>query len=144
MCPSLSIIFGVVPEEMSAWKPETAPQAIVMQTKGKTGPAKIKPLPSMNRVSAGICMAGSHDFKHADVLGLTKDQVDSPKAVALSAEHIENARPVVNFFMQQINPFLVKSGLTKKQASLKGLFAPQFTQAYLDAHPSTTTTAPSS
>ena len=35
-----------------------------------------------------------------------------------------------------INPFLVKSGLTKKQASLKGLFAPQFTQAYATAHPS--------
>jgi NitT/TauT family transport system substrate-binding protein len=35
-----------------------------------------------------------------------------------------------------INPFLVKSGLTKKQASLKGLFAPQFTQAYAAAHPS--------
>jgi NitT/TauT family transport system substrate-binding protein len=34
-----------------------------------------------------------------------------------------------------INPFMVKSGLTKKQASLKGLFAPQFTQAYADAHP---------
>jgi NitT/TauT family transport system substrate-binding protein len=35
-----------------------------------------------------------------------------------------------------INPFLVESGLTKKQASLKDLFAPQFTQAYADAHPS--------
>jgi NitT/TauT family transport system substrate-binding protein len=35
-----------------------------------------------------------------------------------------------------INPFMVKSGLTKKEASLKGLFAPQFTQAYKDAHPS--------
>ena len=34
-----------------------------------------------------------------------------------------------------INPFLVKSGLTKKQASLKGLFAPQFTQAYADGPP---------
>jgi len=44
-----------------------------------------------------------------------------------------------------INPFLVKSGLTKKQASLKNLFAPQFTQAYATAHASaTTTTAPSS
>ncbi len=35
-----------------------------------------------------------------------------------------------------INPFMVKSGLTKKQASLDGLFAPQFTQAYAAAHPS--------
>jgi NitT/TauT family transport system substrate-binding protein len=39
-----------------------------------------------------------------------------------------------------INPFLVSSGLTKKEASLVGLFAPQFTQAYADAHPSTATT----
>ena len=31
-----------------------------------------------------------------------------------------------------INPFLVESGLTEKKASLKGLFAPQFTQAYAD------------
>ena len=30
---------------------------------------------------------------------------------------------------RRINPFLVESGLTKKQASLKDLFAPQFTQA---------------
>jgi NitT/TauT family transport system substrate-binding protein len=43
-----------------------------------------------------------------------------------------------------INPFLVESGLTKKQASLTGLFQPQFTEAYADAHPgSVTTTAPS-
>ncbi len=35
-----------------------------------------------------------------------------------------------------INPFLVESGLTKKQASLNGLFAPQFTEAYAAAHPS--------
>ena len=39
-------------------KPETAPQAIVMQTNGKTGPAKTRPLPSMKRVSAGICITG--------------------------------------------------------------------------------------
>ena len=35
-----------------------------------------------------------------------------------------------------INPFLVESGLTKKEASLAGLFAPQFTQAYATAHSS--------
>ena len=50
----------------------------------------------------------------------------------------------LQYMAKQINPFLVKSGLTKKQASLKGLFAPQFTEAYLTAHSSTTTTAPSS
>jgi NitT/TauT family transport system substrate-binding protein len=35
-----------------------------------------------------------------------------------------------------INPFMVKSGLTKKQASLKKLFAPQFTQAYASSQSS--------
>ena len=36
-----------------------------------------------------------------------------------------------------INPFMVKSGLTKKQAALKGLFVPKFTQTYADANAST-------
>ncbi len=47
---SLSIIFGVVPELMSAWKPEIAPQAMVMKTNGKTGPGTIGPPPSTNGV----------------------------------------------------------------------------------------------
>ena len=38
-----------------------------------------------------------------------------------------------------MNPFMVESGLTKKGASLDGLFAPQFTQAYAAAHPSRAT-----
>ena len=33
-----SIIFGVVPEAMSEWNPEIAPHAILMKTKGKSGP----------------------------------------------------------------------------------------------------------
>ena len=41
----LSIIFGVVPEAISAWKPEIAPQAIVMKTNGKSGPGTIGPPP---------------------------------------------------------------------------------------------------
>ena len=43
-----------------------------------------------------------------------------------------------------INPFLVKSGFTKKEAPLADLFAPQFTQAYAAAHPAreTATSAP--
>lgn len=35
---------------------------------------------------------------------------------------------------RQINPFLLSSGLVKEEASLEGLFAPQFTQAYVDAN----------
>src|ERR1017187_9397290 len=40
-CDSREIILGVVPEEISAWKPEMAPHAIVMKQKGNTLPAKI-------------------------------------------------------------------------------------------------------
>jgi NitT/TauT family transport system substrate-binding protein len=63
---------------------------------------------------------------------------------ALAAFQASDATTSLQHTAELINPFLVKSGLTKKQASLKNLFAPQFTQAYADAHASTTTTAPSS
>ncbi len=33
---------------------------------------------------------------------------------------------------RKINPFLVDSGLTRQEADLTGLFAPQFTQAFID------------
>ena len=36
---------------------------------------------------------------------------------------------------RRTNPFLVDSGLAKKQADLSGLFAPEFTEAYVKAHP---------
>src|SRR5664279_4371343 len=45
-CDSLPIIFGVVPEEISEWNPEMAPQAMVMKQNGKILPAKIGPVPS--------------------------------------------------------------------------------------------------
>ena len=35
---------------------------------------------------------------------------------------------------KKINPFLVSSGLTQNEADLNGLFAPEFTQAYVDAN----------
>ena len=43
---------------MRAWKPDTAPQAMVMKQKGKIVPAKTGPEPSTKRVSAGIWMVG--------------------------------------------------------------------------------------
>ena len=36
---SFSSIFGVVPEAISAWKPDSAPQAIVMNRNGNSEPA---------------------------------------------------------------------------------------------------------
>ena len=58
MSASLRSSFGVVPLEISEWKPEIAPQAIVMNTKGKREPAKIGPDPSTKRVSAGMRRSG--------------------------------------------------------------------------------------
>ena len=48
----------MVPEAMREWKPEMAPQAIVMKQKGNTLPAKIGPVPSTKRVSAGRWISG--------------------------------------------------------------------------------------
>ena len=49
---------GVVPEAMRAWKPLTAPHAIVMKQNGKILPAKTGPVPSTKRVSGGMRIAG--------------------------------------------------------------------------------------
>ncbi len=58
MSRSLASSLGVVPEAISEWKPEIAPQAMVMNTNGNSAPPKIGPVPSMNWVSAGICTSG--------------------------------------------------------------------------------------
>jgi hypothetical protein len=47
-----------VPLAMSAWKPDTAPHAIVMKANGNHLPANTGPVPSMNCVSAGIFSGG--------------------------------------------------------------------------------------
>ena len=59
MCDSFSIIFGVVPDEISEWNPETAPQAMVMNRNGNSLPEKTGPVPSRNRVVAGIASFGA-------------------------------------------------------------------------------------
>ena len=56
---SFSISFGVVPEEIRAWKPETAPHAMVMNRNGKSWPDQTGPVPSTNFVTAGICRCGA-------------------------------------------------------------------------------------
>ena len=52
------IIFGVVPVPIVAWKPESAPQAMVMKRNGITGPPMIGPPPWMNSVMAGMWNVG--------------------------------------------------------------------------------------
>lgn len=61
---------------------------------------------------------------------------------ALAAFEPGDTTTSLQYTADLINPFLVKSGLTKKQASLKNLFAPQFTQAYADAHSSSAAASP--
>ena len=57
---SFSIIFGVVPEATREWKPDSAPQAIVMNTNGNSAPAKTGPSPlEANFVTASFFITGS-------------------------------------------------------------------------------------
>src|ERR1035438_9307152 len=63
-CDSLPIIFGVVPEEISEWNPEMAPHAMVMKQNGKILPAKIGPVPSVNRVNALRCPSRTLHVSH--------------------------------------------------------------------------------
>ncbi len=58
MSLSLSTIFGVVPDAIRPWKPEIAPQAMVMNTNGKSGPGMIGPPPPAYCVTAGIWSVG--------------------------------------------------------------------------------------
>ena len=58
MSVSLSTILEVVPELIRAWKPEMAPQAMVMKANGKSGPGMIGPPPPANSVNAGIFNSG--------------------------------------------------------------------------------------
>ena len=61
MCVSLSIIFGVVPDEISEWKPEMAPHAMVMNANGNSAPGTMGPPPETYDVSAGIWSTGFDD-----------------------------------------------------------------------------------
>ena len=54
---------GVVPEEMSEWKPESAPHMITMQTNGQIAPGTTGPPPWMKGVVAGM-----FSFKPAQLL----------------------------------------------------------------------------
>src|SRR3954454_12602735 len=56
---SLFRIFGFVPDPISAWNPEMAPQAMVMKTNGKSLPGMIGPPPAANCDTAGAEMGGA-------------------------------------------------------------------------------------
>ncbi|MNP48564.1 hypothetical protein D3C76_1426940 [compost metagenome] len=48
----------MVPEAISEWNPDTAPQAMVMNRNGNIPPFHTGPVPSTNWVSAGILSSG--------------------------------------------------------------------------------------
>jgi hypothetical protein len=54
----LSIIFGVVPDETRAWKPETEPHMMQMKTKGKMLPWNVGPPSAKTRLTVGHGSAG--------------------------------------------------------------------------------------
>ncbi|MCU1453716.1 MAG: Aliphatic sulfonates transporter substrate-binding protein [Acidimicrobiales bacterium] len=64
--------------------------------------------------------AGTTIFSPAKALDAFQDRKGDPTSLP------EMAR--------RINPFLVSAGLTKNEAPLDGLFAPEFTSAYVKAH----------
>ena len=50
----------MVPEAISEWKPDSAPQAMVMKTNGKSEPANTGPAPvKANSVTASVCSVGA-------------------------------------------------------------------------------------
>jgi hypothetical protein len=53
------IIFGVVPELIREWKPDMAPQAIVMKRYGNSVPGITGPPPYTKGVNAGILSVGA-------------------------------------------------------------------------------------
>ena len=52
------MILGVVPLAIKVWKPEIAPQAMVIKQNGNSLPATTGPEPSMKRLTAGNFNAG--------------------------------------------------------------------------------------
>jgi hypothetical protein len=59
LCFSLCSIFGVVPEAISAWNPDRAPQAMVTKRKGHSAPGTTGPSTRpANSLKAGTWISG--------------------------------------------------------------------------------------
>ena len=71
---SFSISFGVVPEAISAWNPDSAPQAMVTNRNGNSGPGRPGPLSR----PANSLNGGHGDFRadHDDGHGQHHDDAD--------------------------------------------------------------------
>jgi NitT/TauT family transport system substrate-binding protein len=78
-------------------------------------------------------MAAKADLPSADYEKLAEGTKIFSVDEALAAFQDGDSSTSLQYTARQINPFLVKSGLTQKKASLKGLFVPKFTQVYADS-----------
>ncbi|MCU1457225.1 MAG: Aliphatic sulfonates transporter substrate-binding protein [Actinomycetia bacterium] len=87
-----------------------------------------------NPAKSTAIMAKKAELSTADYDSLAKGTKLFTATEAVAAFTPGSSPASLQYEAKKINPFLVSSGLTKKQASLKGLFAPQFTKAYLKAN----------
>ncbi|MCU1371187.1 MAG: Aliphatic sulfonates transporter substrate-binding protein [Ilumatobacteraceae bacterium] len=76
--------------------------------------------------------AGLTPEEYADLAGGTT-LFDAKTALDAFADRANDPTSLPEM-ARRINPFLLESGLVKDEAPLDGLFAPQFTQAYVDAN----------
>ena len=79
---------------MSAWKPEIAPQAMVMNANGNSLPAKTGPVPSTNGVSAGIWSGGSDDQDAARASTSDRADLHERREVVARASSIQTGSTV--------------------------------------------------
>jgi NitT/TauT family transport system substrate-binding protein len=74
--------------------------------------------------------AGITPEEYAELDAGTQILTAEDAAAAFEAADLPTSLPTT---AKKLNPFLVESGLIREPADLTGIFAPEFTQAYLDA-----------
>jgi NitT/TauT family transport system substrate-binding protein len=80
---------------------------------------------------AGVSVEEYKDFANGTRLFTAQE--------ALTAFQPGDTYTSLQYTAKQINPFLVKAGLAPKKVPVKGLFAPQFTQEYVESLSGTST-----
>lgn len=93
-----------------------------------------------NPAAADKIMAAKAGLSESDYASLAKGTTlfDAAKASHAFVDRPGDSTSLPEM-ARRINPFLVSSGLTKKEAPLAGLLDPTFTDAYLAAHPDSST-----
>ena len=125
--------------------PGTIPDHIVVASDAREGPPRRRPEAGRRLVQdarlhlrrtrrrASTSWRRKADLSSADYEKLAEGTKIFTVDEALAAFQDGDTSTSLQYTARQINPFLVKSGLTQKKASLKGLFVPKFTQVYADS-----------